>query len=89
LHISSRARQVHQVGLRAPFVLWGRTDWLEDALASVERQSINLHTDDDAAHDDLLAREPQWAAWKVAVVMAVCCTAFWSGVGYIATRLLG
>ncbi len=44
---------------------------------------------DDAASDDALALEPQWARWKVTVVVVLFCTAFWSGVGYIATQLLG
>jgi hypothetical protein len=45
--------------------------------------------DIEAAYDDPLAREPKWAAWKVTVVVVVFCAAFWSGVGYIAMRLLG
>lgn len=86
-------------------VLRGRTDWPEDGLAIVEHQSIwrsaplggdadkafapGLRRREDEAHDELLAREPQWARWKVVVVVVVFCAAFWSGVGYIATRLLG
>ena len=105
LHISSDARQVDYVGLVSRFVPRGRTDWPEDTLAIAKRQSIwrsaplgggadeafaaDISRDDDAAQDDLLAREPQWAPWKVAVVVVVFCAAFWSGVGYIATRLLG
>jgi hypothetical protein len=46
-------------------------------------------TADDVGYDDALAREPKWAAWKVTVVVVVFCAAFWSGVGYIAMRLLG
>ncbi len=40
---------------------------------------------DDAA----LAYEPRWGRWKVTLVVVLFCAAFWSGVGYIATRLLG
>jgi hypothetical protein len=91
--------------LLSRFIPRARTDWREDALAIVERQSIwrnaplggdaanalaaSARRSEDDAHDDLLAREPQWAAWKVAVVVVVFCAAFWSGIGYIATRLLG
>jgi len=44
------------------------------------------HGDED---DNALADEPRWGRWKVTVVVVVFCAAFWSGVGYIATRLLG
>ena len=38
---------------------------------------------------DDLTNEPKWARWKVTIVVVVFCAAFWSGVGYIAMRLLG
>jgi hypothetical protein len=34
------------------------------------------------------AYEPRWGRWKVTLVVVLFCAAFWSGVGYIATRLL-
>jgi hypothetical protein len=39
--------------------------------------------------DPPLAYEPRWERWKVTLVVVLFCAAFWSGVGYIATRLLG
>lgn len=33
--------------------------------------------------------EPRWPRWKVTLAVVVFCAAFWSGIGYIATRLLG
>jgi hypothetical protein len=39
--------------------------------------------------DHELAYEPRWGRWKVTLVVVLFCAAFWSGVGYIATRLLG
>jgi len=53
----------------------------ETAFAASHRQG-----DDD---DNALAYEPRWGRWKVTVVVVLFCAAFWSGVGYIATRLLG
>jgi hypothetical protein len=35
------------------------------------------------------AFEPRWPRWKVTLAVVVFCAAFWSGIGYIATRLLG
>jgi hypothetical protein len=72
-------------------------------LAITERQSIwrsaplagdaeaaftaNLrHSEDD---EQVLAHEPRWGRWKVTLVVVLFCAAFWSGIGYIATRLLG
>ena len=40
------------------------------------------------ANEDALAHEPRWGRWKVTLVVVLFCAAFWSGVGYIATRLL-
>ena len=51
--------------------------------------SAGLLRSGDGSYDDPLAREPKWAAWKVTVVVVVFCAAFWSGIGYIAMRLLG
>lgn len=39
--------------------------------------------------DPALAYEPRWGRWKVTLVVVLFCAAFWSGVGYIATRLFG
>lgn len=50
---------------------------------------LRRSSDLDISYDDQLAREPKWAAWKVTVVVVVFCAAFWSGVAYIAMRLLG
>ena len=34
---------------------------------------------------DPLADEPKWPAWKVTVALVVFCSAFWSGVWYLAS----
>lgn len=47
------------------------------------------HGDLDASYADPLTQEPKWSRWKVTIVVIVFCAAFWSGVGYIAMRLLG
>ncbi len=39
--------------------------------------------------DDRGLDEPRWPAWKVTVAVVVFCSAFWTGVGYLAMRLLG
>lgn len=39
--------------------------------------------------EERLADEPRWPAWKVTLVVVVFCAAFWTGIGYIAVRLLG
>jgi len=39
--------------------------------------------------DPSLAYEPRWGRWKVTVFVVLFCAAFWSGVAYIATHLLG
>ncbi len=38
---------------------------------------------------DPYADEPKWAAWKVTLGVVLFCGAFWAGVYYIASRLLG
>jgi hypothetical protein len=38
---------------------------------------------------DPLANEPKFPAWKVTLAVIVFCSAFWAGVGYLATRLFG
>ena len=38
---------------------------------------------------DPYADEPKWAAWKVTLGVVLFCAAFWAGVYYLATRLLG
>lgn len=48
-----------------------------------------MRRDEDTSYDDPLVHEPRWSRWKVTIVVVVFCAAFWSGVGYIATRLLG
>lgn len=48
--------------------------------------SGNRRSDSD---DDTLAYEPRWGRWKVTLIVVLFCAAFWSGVAYIATRLLG
>lgn len=45
--------------------------------------------DIDAGGPDPFADDPKWPAWKVTIVVVVFCGAFWSGVGYLAMRLLG
>jgi hypothetical protein len=40
---------------------------------------------DDAMLSDPLADEPKWPAWKVTVALVVFCSAFWSGVWYLAS----
>jgi hypothetical protein len=40
-------------------------------------------------YPDPYADEPRWPAWKVTVAVVVFCGAFWTGIGYLATRLLG
>ena len=44
------------------------------------------HGDGD---DPAIAYEPRWGRWKLTLVVVLFCAAFWSGVGYIVTRLLG
>lgn len=80
----------------------GASNSLELGLAITERQSIwrsaPLAGDAEAAfaasvggsddEDRALASEPQWGRWKVTLLVVLFCAAFWSGVGYIATRLL-
>jgi hypothetical protein len=44
---------------------------------------------DRDVYPDPYADEPKWPAWKVTLAVVVFCAAFWSGIGYIATRLLG
>lgn len=43
----------------------------------------------DAGGPDPFADDPRWPAWKVTVAVVVFCGAFWTGVGYLAMRLLG
>lgn len=54
--------------------------------ASAPFAGSHRHNDAD---DAVLAHEPRWGRWKVTLVVVLFCAAFWSGVGYIATRLLG
>jgi hypothetical protein len=51
--------------------------------------SAGMRHGDDVSYADPLAHEPKWSRWKVTIVVVVFCAAFWSGVGYIAMRLLG
>ncbi len=44
---------------------------------------------DEAMITDIFNEEPKWPAWKVTVAVVVFCAAFWSGIGYLAMRLLG
>ncbi len=48
-----------------------------------------VHGDLDFGYPDPYADEPRWPAWKVTVAVVVFCGAFWAGIGYLATRLLG
>ncbi|MFT3724257.1 MAG: hypothetical protein QM773_11770 [Hyphomonadaceae bacterium] len=50
------------------------------------REPRNLDLDD---LPDPYADEPKWAAWKVTLGVVLFCAAFWGGVFYLATRLLG
>ncbi len=43
----------------------------------------------DPGGPDPYADEPKWPAWKVTIAVVIFCGAFWSGVGFLATRLLG
>ncbi len=43
----------------------------------------------DAGGPDPFADDPKWPAWKVTIAVFVFCGAFWSGIGYLALRLLG
>ena len=43
----------------------------------------------DEPFDETFASEPKWPAWKVTVAVVVFCAACWTGIGYLAVRLLG
>ncbi len=45
--------------------------------------------DIDIGGPDPFADDRKWPAWKVTVAVVVFCGAFWSGIGYLAMRLLG
>jgi hypothetical protein len=51
--------------------------------------AANIIADIDAGGPDPFADEQKWPAWKVTVAVVVFCGAFWTGVGYLAMRLLG
>jgi hypothetical protein len=46
---------------------------------------------DDGASDpsDPYAGDTKWPAWKVTVAIVAFCAAFWTGIGYLAFKLLG
>lgn len=58
-----------------------RTDDVEDMHHAVHEF--------DAGGPDPFADEPRWPAWKVTIAVVIFCGAFWTGVGYLAMRLLG
>lgn len=60
----------------------GETDGL-----SLRRDPVS--GDFDLRYPDPYADEAGWPAWKVTVAVVVVCGAFWAGVGYLATRMLG
>jgi hypothetical protein len=64
----------------------GANSWTTPARRAGEVESIG---DIDAGGPDPFADEHKWPAWKVTVAVVVFCGAFWTGVGYLAMRLLG
>lgn len=68
----------------------GPTAWTSPAHRAGDADSM-AHTigDIDAGGPDPFADDPRWPAWKVTVAVVVFCGAFWTGVGYLAMRLLG
>lgn len=51
--------------------------------------TLNSIGEPDAGGPDPFADDPRWPAWKVTLGVVVFCAAFWTGVGFLAMRLLG
>jgi len=67
-----------------------RTAWTPHvSLKGDADDSANGIREFDAGGPDPFSGEPKWAAWKVTLAVVLFCGAFWSGVGYLAMRLLG
>jgi hypothetical protein len=65
-----------------------RSIWRSAPLAGDAEATFAAGLRRSADDDQVLAHEPQWGRWKVTLVVVLFCAAFWSGIGYIATRLL-
>jgi hypothetical protein len=67
-----------------------RTVWTTPVPQKVEADETRpaMH-EIDAGGPDPFADEPKWAAWKVTLAVVVFCGAFWTGIGYLAMRLMG
>lgn len=63
--------------------------WRSAPLAGDAEATFSAAARRSDSEDAALAYEPRWGRWKVTLVVVLFCAAFWSGVGYIATRLLG
>ena len=74
-------------------IIDSRTGWVSPTLgvADVDAGFVDVRRTgaDDGMIADQLADEPKWPTWKVTVAVVVFCGAFWSGIGYLAIRLLG
>lgn len=70
-----------------------RTGWVKPTLRAADVDvgfaDVRRPVADDAIPQDHFQDEPKWPAWKVTVAVLVFCGAFWSGIGYLAVRLLG
>lgn len=67
-----------------------RTAWTTPATHAGEADDARLTIQEiDAGGPDPFADEPKWAAWKVTVAVVIFCGAFWTGIGYLAMRLMG
>ena len=67
-----------------------RTAWTAPAKHVDEAYDLGLAIHEiDAGGPDPFADEPKWPAWKVTVAVVVFCGAFWTGIGYLAMRLMG
>lgn len=52
-------------------------------------ESFHGMPDLDRGGHDPYAGEHKWPAWQVTLGVVIFCGAFWSGVGFLVTRLLG
>ena len=77
-------RERHLVTTTSPNV------WTPPAHRAGEVDKVSHSIGDiDVGGPDPFADDRKWPAWKVTIAVVVFCGAFWSGVGYLAMRLLG